>query len=115
MLAYVLGDLALILLAARAVGWVFVRLKQPRVVGEIVAGILIGPTVIGGALAKAATPTKAAVDGSGLVNHLFPLQAFSFLSLIGQVGLVFYMFLVGLELDQRLLKGRGAQIGRRRG
>jgi Kef-type K+ transport system membrane component KefB len=109
-IAYVLGDLALILLAARAVGWVFVRFNQPRVVGEIIAGVLIGPTVLGGALAAAATPTKEAVSGSGLVEHVFPLQAFSFLNYIGQVGLVFYMFLVGLELDQRLLKGRMTQI-----
>ena len=109
-IAYVLGDLALILLAARAVGWVFVRFGQPRVVGEIVAGILIGPTVLGGALAAAATPAKPAVEGTGLVNHVYPLQAFSFLNYIGQIGLVFFMFLVGLELDQRLLKGRGRQI-----
>ena len=108
--AFVLADLAIILLAARAVGWLFVRLRQPRVVGEIVAGILIGPTVLGGTLAKAPLPDAPAVDGSGLVNDLFPLQAFSVLNNVGQIGLVFFMFLVGLELDQRLLKGRGRQI-----
>ncbi|MBA3365054.1 MAG: cation:proton antiporter [Actinobacteria bacterium] len=108
--AFVIADIAIILLVARAVGWLFVKAKQPRVVGEIVAGILLGPTVLGGTLAKAATPDAPAVDGSGLVNELFPLQAFSVLSNLGQVGLVFFMFLVGLELDQRLLKGRGRQI-----
>jgi Kef-type K+ transport system membrane component KefB len=109
-LAYVLADLAIIIVAARLVGQLFVRLNQPRIVGEIVAGVLIGPTVLGGALAKPALPDTPAVDGSGLVNDLFPLQAFSFLSVIGQVGLVFYMFLVGLELNERLLRGRGKQI-----
>jgi Kef-type K+ transport system membrane component KefB len=109
-LAYVLADLAIILVAARIVGGIFAKLKQPRVVGEIIAGILIGPTVLGGHLASAALPTKAAVNGIGLTNRLYPLQAFSFLNLIGQVALVFYMFLVGLELDQRLLKGKGRQI-----
>lgn len=109
-IAYVLADLAIIILAARLVGQVFVWIKQPRIVGEIVAGVLIGPTVLGGSLAKAALPDKPAIDGSGLVNDLYPLQAFSFLNLIGQVALVFFMFLVGLELDQRLLKGRGRQI-----
>jgi Kef-type K+ transport system membrane component KefB len=109
-LAYVLADLAIILVAARLVGWVFVRLGQPRVVGEIIAGILIGPTLLGGHLATPPTPTAPAVDGAGLVNQIYPLQAFSFLNLVGQVALVFYMFLVGLELDQRLLKGRGTQI-----
>lgn len=109
-LAYVLADLAIILVAARAVGWVFARFGQPRVVGEIIAGILIGPTVLGGALAKAPLPGTPAVDGSGITNWLYPLQSFSFLNLIGQIGLVLFMFLVGLELDQRLLKGRGKQI-----
>jgi Kef-type K+ transport system membrane component KefB len=111
-IAYVLADLAIILLAARIVGAAFVRIGQPRVVGEIVAGILIGPTVIGGRLASGAVTAadKPAVDGSGLVNDLFPLQAFSFLSLIGTLTLVFFMFLVGLEVQQRFLKGRERQI-----
>ncbi len=109
-IAYVLLGIAIILIAARLVGQLFVRLKQPRIVGEIVAGILIGPTVIGGTLAKPPLPDKPAVDGEGLVNTIFPLQSFSFINLTGQIALVFFMFLVGLELDQRLLKGRGKQI-----
>ncbi len=108
--AYVLAGLAIILIAARIVGSIFERFNQPRIVGEIVAGILIGPTILGGQLARAAVPGKPAVDGSGLVNDLFPLQSFGFLSLLGQVALVFYMFLVGLELDKRLLRGRGMQM-----
>lgn len=108
--AFVLLDLAIILLAARLVGELFVKLRQPRIVGEIVAGILIGPTVFGGTLATAAGPGKPAVDGDGLVNTIFPLQAFSFVNLTGQIALVLFMFLVGLEFDQRLLKGRGRQI-----
>ncbi len=111
-LAFVLGDLALILLAARLVGLIFVRFKQPRVVGEIIAGILIGPTVLGGHLASPGLPGGILpVDGAGAVNTLYPLQAFAFLNLLGQVALVLFMFLVGLELDQHLLKGKGRQIG----
>jgi Kef-type K+ transport system membrane component KefB len=109
-LAYVLADVAIILIAARIVGQIFVSLKQPRIVGEIVAGILIGPTILGGTLAKGGLADTPPVDGTGLVNDLYPLQAFAFLALLGQIALVFYMFLVGLELDQRLLKGRGRQI-----
>jgi Kef-type K+ transport system membrane component KefB len=109
-IAFVLGDLALILIAARIVGEIFVRVKQPRVVGEIIAGVLIGPTVLGGHLATPATPGHAAIVGAGLVDQIYPLQSFTFLNLIGQVGLVFFMFLVGVELDARLLKGRGLQI-----
>lgn len=109
--AYVLADIAIILLAARIVGTVFEKIGQPRVVGEIVAGILIGPTLLGGHLDTPPLPTKPGVEGTGLVHDLYPLQAFSFLNLIGQVALVFYMFLVGLELDKRLLRGKGAQMG----
>jgi Kef-type K+ transport system membrane component KefB len=111
-IAYVLADLAIILIAARIVGGLFVRFKQPRVVGEIIAGILIGPTVLGGQLAKGAVTAldKPAVDGSGLVNDLYPLQAFAFLNLMGLLALVFFMFLVGLEVQQRFLKGREKQI-----
>ena len=111
-LARVLLALTLILVVARAVGGLFERFGQPRVVGEIVAGLLVGPTVLGGSLATAAIPQvgKAAVDGTGLVNELYPLQVFEFLSLLGTVALVIFMLLMGMEVEQRLLKGRGTQI-----
>jgi Kef-type K+ transport system membrane component KefB len=102
---YVLADVAIILLAARIVGTIFEKLRQPRIVGEIVAGILIGPTVLGGSVE---TLAKA---GEGLTGDLYPLQAFGFLVLIGQIALVFYMFLVGAELDKQLLRGKGLQMG----
>jgi Kef-type K+ transport system membrane component KefB len=103
--AFVLLDLAIILVAARVVGTLFVLLRQPRVVGEIVAGILIGPTVLGGTLASGPND-----DGSGIVNELFPLQSFEFLNLIAQLALVLFMFLVGLEVEQRFFRGREKQI-----
>jgi Kef-type K+ transport system membrane component KefB len=112
-IAYVLADLAIILIAARIVGGLFVKIKQPRVVGEIVSGILIGPTLLGGHLARGdvtATPGSEAIVGHGLTNDLYPLQSFAFLNLIGQLTLVFFMFLVGLEVQQRFFKGRGRQI-----
>jgi hypothetical protein len=111
-IAYVLADLAIILIAARIVGGLFARLGQPRIVGEIIAGIVIGPTVLGGHLATSAITAldRPAANGSGLVNKLYPLQAFSFLSLLGSLALVLFMFLVGLEVQQRYLKGRGRQI-----
>jgi Kef-type K+ transport system membrane component KefB len=103
--AYVLVDLALIVAAARIVGGLFVRLHQPRVIGEIVAGILLGPTLLGGSVAS--DPEDS---GSGLVNEIFPFQAFEFLNLIATLALVFFMFLVGLEVEQRFFRGRGRQI-----
>jgi Kef-type K+ transport system membrane component KefB len=103
--AYVLVDLAIILALARIVGWVFVKLNQPRIVGEIVAGILLGPTVLGGSLASGPDD-----PGSGLVNDLFPLQSFEFLNVMATLALVLFMFLVGLEVEQRFFAGRGRQI-----
>ena len=112
--AYLLADLAIILIAARIVGGIFVKIKQPRVVGEIVAGILIGPTVLGGHLGRGeVTKTidkSEAIVGHGAVNDVFPLQSFTFLNFLGTLTLVFFMFLVGLEVQQRFLKGKGPQI-----
>ncbi|MGI8631693.1 MAG: cation:proton antiporter [Solirubrobacterales bacterium] len=110
--AYVLLDLTIILAAARLVGAVFVRFGQPRVVGEIIAGILIGPTVLGGELSRGAVDATATAPtaGSGLVDMLYPLQAFAFLNLIGVLAMLLFMFVLGLEVEQRFLRGRGGQI-----
>jgi Kef-type K+ transport system membrane component KefB len=102
---YVLADLAIILLAARLVGGLFVRLRQPRVVGEMVAGILIGPTLLGGTLATATRP------GSGLADALYPAGAFAFLSVLGTLALVLYTFLIGLQVPQHRLRGNVGRVG----
>ena len=104
-IAYVLADLVLILVAARMLGRAASALRQPRVAGEIAAGILIGPTLLGGHVGTDST------EGAGLVDRLYPAEAFAFLSLIGQIGLVLYMFLVGIALDRRALRRRKRQIG----
>lgn len=98
-------DLALIVALARTVGTLAVKLSQPRVIGEIVAGLVLGPTVIGGTLASGPDD-----PGSGLVDKLFPIEAFEFLNLIAALALVLFMFVVGLEVEQRFFRGRGRQI-----
>jgi Kef-type K+ transport system membrane component KefB len=103
--AFVLLDLALIVALARIVGTLAVKLSQPRVIGEIVAGLVLGPTVIGGTLASGPDD-----PGSGLVDKLFPIEAFEFLNLIAALALVLFMFVVGLEVEQRFFRGRGRQI-----
>jgi Kef-type K+ transport system membrane component KefB len=89
----ILLDVAVILVAARAGGLIFERVGQPAVIGEIVAGLALGPTLLG------ALPGDPSSD-------LFPADAVSVLTLIGQLGLVLFMFTVGWDLDLRVVRHR---------
>lgn len=111
--AYVFAALAVILLAARLVGRLFVRFGQPRVVGEMIAGILVGPTVLGGTMATAPATVGPAqpAQGTGLSGALYPPEALAFLNVFGLLVLVLFTFLVGLEVPQHLLRGNLRQIG----
>lgn len=85
--------IACVILAARLVGAAIGRLGQPPVMGEVLAGILLGPTLLG-----AVAPSVR--------DYLFPSFVIPLLSGAAAIGLAFYMFLVGLELDPRMLRGR---------
>jgi Kef-type K+ transport system membrane component KefB len=124
-LAFVLLNIAVILVAARLVGALALRVGQPRVVGEIVAGVLLGPSLLGAALASwdgswgflhcevsrawlpvGADPATFAPRAETVTECLFPLQARGVLGIIGQLALVLFMFLVGLEFETKALKGK---------
>ncbi len=85
-LPHVLLALVVIIIAARALGFIFRRLKQPPVIGEVLAGIVLGPSVLG-ALAP------------GVSAFLLPPAVEPHLQVLAQVGVILYMFLVGLEFD----------------
>ena len=88
--------IAAVILAARLVGAVLGRLGQPRVMGEVLAGILLGPTLLG-----AVAP--------GIEHYLFPPDIVPLLTGAAEIGLAFYLFLVGMELDPRMLRERITQ------
>jgi len=78
--------LLVVLVVSRVIAMLLVRLRQPAVIGEIVAGILIGPSVLG-------------YFAPDVAHALVPPDAIAPLATISQIGVVLFMFLVGLELD----------------
>lgn len=87
-----------ILLVARLFGSIFQYIGQPRVMGEMAAGIVLGPSVLGVFVPSAST-------------HLFPASSLPTLAALSQLGLLLFMFAVGLEVDIKLiLKQRFAVV-----
>ena len=84
---------AVVMLVARLFGAAAARLGQPRVMGEVVAGIALGPTILGWI-------------SPDLQAALFPSDILPAFGVVANLGLIFYMFLVGLEVDVSQLKGR---------
>ena len=95
MLVKVLLALTVIMITARIVGWLFARINQPAVIGEVVGGILLGPSLLG-----RIAPETAAL--------LLPAETAPVLNVIAQLGVILYMFLVGLEIDLVTLRSRAA-------
>ena len=90
---HVLLALVFVIAAARTLGLLFRFIHQPPVVGEMIAGILLGPSLLGHV-----APHFAA--------YILPQSIAPLLNVIAQVGVILYMFLVGLELDISGLRGR---------
>lgn len=89
----VLIEVLIVIGLSRLVGLGFRWIKQPLVIGEIVAGIMLGPSLFG-------------LVAPGLASALFPAQTIPFLNVLSQVGLIFFMFLIGLELNPKYLSGQ---------
>jgi Kef-type K+ transport system membrane component KefB len=95
-LAHLLAALVVLLGAAHGMGWIFRRLKQPVVVGEIVGGLMLGPTVLGALFPQLAHFLFSAHTGT--VTTLGSIQ---------QLGLLLLMYGSGTEVQARLGRGEG--------
>ena len=93
----VLLGLAVIVAVASVFAKAAERLRQPGVMGEIVAGIALGPSLLG-------------LLPGHLTERLFPLDARPFLQVLAQLGLVLFMFGVGHRMDLTQLRGAGRQV-----
>src|SRR5262249_10313434 len=87
-------QIAVVLVACRVAGTLFQRIRQPRVVGEMFAGIMLGPSLLGSIAPHIST-------------YLFPPSSLGFLNALSQVGVIIFMFLVGLGINPRELKSQG--------
>ena len=87
-------QIAVVLVVCRVAGTLFQKIHQPRVVGEMFAGIMLGPSLLGWV-----APHFSA--------YLFPASSLGFLNALSQVGVIIFMFLVGLGINPRELKSQG--------
>jgi len=80
---------SIIIIFCRALEWPLSKIRQPRVIAEIIGGILLGPSVMGRI--------------PGFRNAIFPDVAMPELNLVANLGLVLFLFIIGLEVDLRFL------------
>jgi len=90
-LALLLAQIVTIILVARLFGWICIKMKQPSVIGEMIAGIVLGPSLFG-----LYFPEFSA--------FLFPKESLPNLQFLSQIGLILFMYIVGMELDLSVLR-----------
>ena len=92
-LAILLLQIITIIIVARFFGWIFRKIGQPSVIGEIIAGIFLGPSLVGMYFP--------------VYSHLlFPVESLGNLQFLSQIGLILFMFVIGMELDLKVLKNK---------
>jgi len=92
-LATLLAQIAIIIIAGNMAGWVCKKMGQPRVIGEIFAGISLGPSLVGRFF-------------PAFSHVVFPAQSLGSLQFLSQIGLIIFMFVIGMELDLRAIKSK---------
>ncbi len=84
-------QIIIIIAATQLLGSVFKKIGQPAVIGETVAGILLGPSLLG-------------LLFPSVFHFIFPVESLPNLRFLSQIGLILFMFIVGMELDKQLLR-----------
>ena len=92
-LAILLAQIVAIIFVSRLFAWFFRKIGQPSVIGEIVAGIVLGPSLVG-------------LFFPEFTAFLFPAQSLGNLQFLSQIGLILFMFIVGMEIDVNVLKNK---------
>jgi Kef-type K+ transport system membrane component KefB len=95
-LAILLAQIITIIVVARFFGWVFRKIGQPSVIGEIIAGIVLGPSLLG-------------LYFPDISIDLFPVESLGNLQFLSQIGLILFMFVIGMELDLKVLQNRAKE------
>src|SRR5690606_23331427 len=92
-LAILIAQMITIILIARLFGWICKKIGQPSVVGEMIAGIILGPSLVGMYFPE-------------FSSALFPAESLGNLQVLSQIGLILFMFMVGMELDLKTIKNK---------
>ncbi|ESU28302.1 Na+/H+-exchanging protein [Flavobacterium limnosediminis JC2902] len=95
-LAILLAQIVTIVFVARLFGAIFKKIGQPSVIGEILAGIALGPSLLGNYFPE-------------FSNALFPVASLGNLQFLSQIGLILFMFVVGMELDLKVLQNKAKE------
>ncbi len=84
-------QIIIIIAATQLLGFAFRKIGQPAVIGETFAGLLLGPSLFG-------------LLFPASFNFIFPIESLQNLRFLSQIGLILFMFIVGMELDKKLMK-----------
>mgnify|MGYP001944881611 FL=1 len=92
-LSILILQIAVILLAVKIFGWICLKIGQPSVVGEIIAGVVLGPSLLG-------------LYFPEVSDFIFPVSSLGNIGFLSQIGLILFMFIVGLELNFKTIQKR---------
>ncbi|KAH7927523.1 hypothetical protein BV22DRAFT_1084911 [Leucogyrophana mollusca] len=83
-------QVGVIIMMAQLISLILRKMRQPKVIAEVLGGILLGPTAFGRI--------------PGFTEHIFPMDSQPYLSLVANIGLCLFLFIVGLEIDASIIK-----------